>query len=95
MSLEVRSTTFVGNTNAAIDGRLDTVLARFDKYIGPILLQVFSKVIHLDVMKDWNRNVTIPRRFLSRDQSVCSRLFAANTSFNQQSLKHSFPDLYK
>jgi hypothetical protein len=46
-------------------------------------------------MKQWNTNLTIPRRYLLRDQSVCARLFAANKSFNQPFLKHTYPALYK
>jgi len=70
---------------------IDTILARFDKYIGPILINVFSKITHMDVLKEWNANLTIPRRYSMRDQLVCSRLFATNRTF----LKHSYSDLYK
>lgn len=74
---------------------LDAVLTRFDRYIGPILIQVFSQIIHLNVIKEWNMNLTITRRFLARDQYVCNRLFANNTSFDDSTLQHSFFDLYQ
>jgi len=51
--------------------------------------------MHLDVIKQWNENLTLPRRFLSRDQLVCDRLFAGNKSINEAFLKHTYPDLYK
>ena len=78
-----------------IRSMIDTVLARFDKHVGPILINVFSKITHLDVIQNWNANLTLPRRFSLRDQSVCGRLFAKNQSFDQPFLKHSFPDLYQ
>lgn len=86
---------FLSCPNCLFHSIIDTVLARFDKYIGPILINVFSKITDLDVMKDWNANLTLPRRFSTRNQSVCSRLFAVNQSFNQASLKHSYANLYK
>jgi hypothetical protein len=46
-------------------------------------------------MKQWNANLTIPKRYVFRDQSVCARLFANNKSFDQSTLKHTYPDLYK
>ncbi|CAF1176648.1 unnamed protein product [Adineta ricciae] len=72
----------------------DTILSRFDKYVGPILTNVFSQNLHIDVIKHWNENLTIPRRFSSRDQAFCSRLFNENKSIHQSDLKHSYPNLY-
>ncbi|CAF0764536.1 unnamed protein product [Rotaria sordida] len=72
----------------------DTVLARFDKYIGPILINVFSKITHLDEIKQLNTNVTIPRRSSIRDRLTCLRLFNTDKSLNQLILKHKYPDLY-
>jgi hypothetical protein len=46
-------------------------------------------------MKEWNANLTLSRRYSMRDPLVCSRLFAANKSFDQTFLKHSYPNLYK
>ena len=74
---------------------IDTVLARFDKHVGPILINVFSKITHLDVIKNWNANLTLPRRFALRDQSTCARLFVMNKSFDQTFLKHSYANLYQ
>ncbi len=74
---------------------LDAILARFDKYIGPILTNVFSKITDLDVIKQWNKNMTAPRRFLSQNRLVCDQIFAANNSLNQLSLKHGYPALHK
>ncbi len=46
-------------------------------------------------MKEWNANLTIPKRYSMRDQLVCSRLFSPNKSFDDISLKHSYSNLYK
>jgi hypothetical protein len=73
----------------------DTVLASFDKYIGPILVHSFSKIIHLTTMTNWNVNGTGPRRVSSRDPFVCARLFANDRSIDQVSLKHLYPELYR
>ena len=74
---------------------LEAVLTRFDKYIGPILINMFSKITHLDVMKEWSANSTKRRPVYTGDQSVCARVFADNKSFDQESLKHSYPNLYQ
>ena len=71
------------------------MLARFDKYIGPILTNVFSKITHLDVIKQWNENATIIRRFSMRNQSMCERIFASNSSLSQPSLQHEYAELYR
>ena len=46
-------------------------------------------------MKEWNANLTKPKRYLSRDQPACARLFSNNKSFDQSTLKHTYPTLYK
>jgi hypothetical protein len=74
---------------------LDAVLARFDKYIGPILTNVFSKIIHFDVIKQWNENMTTSRRFSIQNRSICNQIFASNHSLNQSPLKHQYSALYK
>jgi len=76
-------------------GILDAVLARFDKYIGPILTNVFSKITHLNVIKQWNENMTILRRSSLQNRSVCDYIFASNNSLNQSPLKHQYSALYK
>ncbi|CAF2443636.1 unnamed protein product [Rotaria sp. Silwood2] len=73
---------------------LYTILARFDKYIGPILINVFSKITHLDEIKQMNANITIPRRSSIRDRFTCVRLFNTNKSLNQLVLQHKYPNLY-
>ncbi|CAF4634716.1 unnamed protein product [Rotaria sp. Silwood1] len=72
----------------------DTVLARFDKHIGPILINAFSKITHLDELKQWNTNATIPRCTSTRNQFTCVRLFNTSKALNQSVLKHKYPDLY-
>ena len=59
------------------------------------MTNVFSKITHLDVLKQRYTNVTILRRYALRDRSVCNELFAINNLFNQSSLKHVYPNLYK
>ncbi|CAF1356498.1 unnamed protein product [Rotaria sordida] len=84
---------FVGTLALYHDVTRDSVLARFDKYIGPLLINVFSKITHMDVMQKRNANMTIFTSSL-RDRTACNRIFAINNSLNQPSLKHIFPNLY-
>jgi hypothetical protein len=46
-------------------------------------------------MKERNANLSLSRRTSMRDQSVCSRVFAGNKSFNQGFFKHSYANLYQ
>ncbi|CAF4269283.1 unnamed protein product [Rotaria socialis] len=85
---------FAGTLALYNDVTRDTILARFDKYIGPILINVFSKITHLDELKQINKNVTASKRPSYRDRLACARLFSTNTSLNQPFLVHKYPNLY-
>ncbi|CAF1490209.1 unnamed protein product [Adineta steineri] len=85
---------FTGTLALYSDVTRDSVLARFDKNIGPIIANVFSKVTHLNVIQEQYVNATVFRRYSSRDRLVCARLFSNNKSLNHQSSKHIYPDLY-
>jgi len=72
---------------------LDTLLARFDKHIAPLLINVFHKVTHLDVIQQWQSNLTILKRI--SNQPICGRIFSNNRSPDQAQFSHSYPNLYK
>ncbi|CAF0799231.1 unnamed protein product [Adineta ricciae] len=76
------------------DATRDSVLTRFDRYIGPLLVNVFSKLIPLNVTQQRTMNTTSLRRTFTQDRTVCNRLFAANKSFDHSSLRHVYPGLY-
>lgn len=71
------------------------MLNRFDKNIGPLLTNVFSKIIHLDEIKQWNDNYSVSRRYSSSNRFICQRLFTLNNSLNQPSLRHGYPNLHR
>ncbi|CAF4448524.1 unnamed protein product [Rotaria sp. Silwood2] len=84
---------FSGTLALYQDVTRDSVLARFDKYIGPILINIFSKITHLDVVRQWYADMTVFTHSF-RGRSACERIFAINNSLNQPSLKHIIPTLY-
>ena len=75
--------------------RSDSVLNRFDKYLGPILINVFSKITHLKTIHEFNANLSSMRRSSFHNRFVCNRLFPGNSSLNQTSLHHIYPELYQ
>lgn len=95
MYLTVRIVFFSRLNYEKINQILELALGRFERYIVPILTNVFSKMLNTDIVEQWSTNISVPRRSSMRDRIVCPRLFSANKSFHQPFLKHSYPDLYK
>ncbi|CAF3472053.1 unnamed protein product [Rotaria sp. Silwood1] len=84
---------FTGTLALYHDVTRDSFLARFDKHVGPILINVFSKITHLNVVRQWYANMTSFTPSF-RGRFACDRIFAINNSLNQPILKHILPTLY-
>ncbi|CAF3686685.1 unnamed protein product [Rotaria socialis] len=85
---------FAGTLALYHDVTRDSFLARFDKHIVPILINAFSKITHLDVMRQWYTNEKKSSHPSLQYESVCDDIFAINNSLNQPALKHRIPSLY-
>lgn len=75
--------------------QLDSFLARFDKYIVPILINVFSKITHLGSSRKLQIDERIVKDSSTRNRSACDLVFGNNSALNQSSLKHVLPNLYQ